>query len=184
MKDEGHEAGGEKEAFLSRWSRLKDGSRAASEQLPPQAQVVHDVQTAPPPLPPVEELTSESDYRGFLHPKVDENLRRAALRKLFSDPHFNVMDGLDVYIDDYSKSEPLPAALLVQLTQAQNILGWAREDTGGESKRDAAAHDALIPAEPQFTPAPEPREQLPPDAGSPAMTESPPLTSASPRPTD
>ena len=33
----------------------------------------------------------------------------AAMKKLFTDPHFNVMDGLDIYIDDYRKPDPLPA---------------------------------------------------------------------------
>jgi hypothetical protein len=33
-------------------------------------------------------------------------VRNAALKKLFTDPHFNVMDGLDVYIDDYGKPDP------------------------------------------------------------------------------
>ena len=30
------------------------------------------------------------------------------MKKLFSDPHFNVMDGLDTYIDDYGKPDPIP----------------------------------------------------------------------------
>jgi hypothetical protein len=60
--------------------------------------------------------------------EVDPALRRQALRTLFRDPRFNVMDGLDVYIDDYSKSEPIPAAMLASLKQAQNILKWAKED--------------------------------------------------------
>ena len=50
----------------------------------------------------------DSDYRAFFHPKVGEDVRRAALKKLFADPRFNVMDGLDVYIDDYSKEAPIP----------------------------------------------------------------------------
>ena len=36
----------------------------------------------------------------------------AALKKLFSDPHFNVMDGLDTYIDDYGKPDPIPPSML------------------------------------------------------------------------
>ena len=43
---------------------------------------------------------------------MGEDVRRAALKKLFSDPRFNVMDGLDVYIDDYSKTEPIPPEML------------------------------------------------------------------------
>ncbi len=73
---------------------------------------------------------------------MDEVLKRSALKKLFADPHFNVMDGLDVYIDDYSKPDPLPAAMLAQLRQAQKIIEWAKE-----SKDDAAAETAKRPAE-------------------------------------
>lgn len=115
------------EEFLSRWSKRKQELRAEA-QLPRPAQPAAPAKTAPAPeLPPVEKLGMDSDYSGFFHPKVDEVLRRSALKKLFSDPHFNIMDGLDTYIDDYSISDPLPAAMLGELKQAQNILAWARE---------------------------------------------------------
>ncbi|MBA3504858.1 MAG: DUF3306 domain-containing protein [Betaproteobacteria bacterium] len=73
-------------------------------------------------LPPVDSLTFDSDFRGFLQPKVDEVVKRAALKKLFNDPRFNVMDRLDVYIDDYSLPDPLPREWLRELASAQNIL--------------------------------------------------------------
>jgi hypothetical protein len=76
---------------------------------------------APAPLPPIESLTLESDFTAFMRPDVDPSLRRAALRKLFRDPRFNVMDGLDVYIDDYSKSEPIPPEIVERLVAARNI---------------------------------------------------------------
>lgn len=46
-----------------------------------------------------------ADGEGILIMQVkgEESVKRAALKKLFSDPRFNVMDGLDVDIDDYSK---------------------------------------------------------------------------------
>jgi len=50
-----------------------------------------------------------------MQPGVDEDVKRAAIKKLFTDPHFNVMDGLDVYIDDYTNFEPLPADMLARL---------------------------------------------------------------------
>jgi len=123
----------EPEKFLTRWSRLK---RQAKEQpaAEPLAAPAVDPKSQPPELPPVEKLTIDSDYRGFFHPKVDENLRRAALKRLFSDAHFNVMDGLDVYIGDYSKAEPIPAAMLAQLTQAQKIIDWAPEGRAAAEK--------------------------------------------------
>lgn len=147
------------ENFLRRWSRVKSETREAGEA--PTTPVVPiaskpQADEPPPELPPVEKLTLESDFSGFFHPEVDEDLRRRALRKLFSEPHFNVMDGLDVYIDDYSKSEPIPAAMLASLKQAQRILEWAadkKEETpaaGAEARADiaepannAAAHEAL-----------------------------------------
>jgi hypothetical protein len=170
MKDEGGRMKGEwrttsdeKEEFLSRWSRLKREAKEQPAAATSAPQPVQKVDTPPPELPPVEKLTLESDFRGFFHPKVDENLRRAALKKLFSDPHFNVMDGLDVYIDDYSKSNPLPAAMLAQLKQAQKILDWAREKPGdaertegGAAEQSPAAADAqqIASAEPNASVAP------------------------------
>ena len=124
--------------FLARWSQKKQEARAAPAAVPP----VDDAEKPLPVLPPIEELTPESDFSGFMHPKVDPALRRAALQKLFSDPHFNVMDGLDTYIDDYSQPNPLPPAMLAGLRQAQNILAWAKE-----TKEESAARFAPPPEE-------------------------------------
>ena len=106
------------EAFLSRWSRRKEDAREAP--LPTKQEP--DPKSPAPELPPIESLTPDSDYRAFFHPKVNDDVRRAALKKLFGDPHFNV------YIDDYSKSEPIPPAMLAGMKTAQDILRWARED--------------------------------------------------------
>ena len=74
-----------------------------------------------PELPPLDALTIDSDYSGFMQPGVDESLKRGALKKLFTDPRFNVMDGLDVYIDDYSKPDPIEPELVRKLVQARYI---------------------------------------------------------------
>ncbi len=110
--------------FLARWSQRKSEAREAAPAAAPQDEVIN---TPVPELPPVDELTPQSDFSAFMHPKVDADVRRAALRKLFSDPHFNVMDGLDTYIADYSQPDPLPAGMLAGLRQAQNIIAWAKE---------------------------------------------------------
>ena len=107
--------------LLRRWSRRKHAAaaRAAPGAAPPQA---------PPTLPGPESMTFESDFKAFMHAKVDEGVRRAALQKLFSDPRFNVMDGLDIYIGDYSVEDPIPPALLAQLEHARTtLLGPAAE---------------------------------------------------------
>ncbi len=112
------------ENFLRRWSRLK---RALPEAKAPAA-TIPDVpaaaaQAAPRlPLPAVDSLDLSSDFLPFMNGEVAEELRRAALQKLFAAEHFNVMDGLDVYVDDYNKFEPIGAEMLQQLMQARSLL--------------------------------------------------------------
>lgn len=96
----------------------------------------------------------DSDFSSFFHPQVDEGVRRSALRKLFSDPHFNVMDGLDVYIDDYSKTEPIPPAMLAGLRQAQRIFEWAAE----QQEERAPTAEVQGAGVPELAPASEPSE--------------------------
>jgi hypothetical protein len=142
-----------RESFLTRWSRVKAESREApiAPSVPAPDVAADSAAEAPvPELPPVEELTLDSDFSGFFHPKVDEDLRRRALRKLFSDPHFNVMDGLDVYIDDYSKTEPIPAAMLASLKQAQRIFQWAAEDEAKSAAEQAERTSGESAAEPDL----------------------------------
>ena len=79
-------------------------------------------QGAIPELPSLEDaraLTPKSDFRPFMQQGVASDVRNAAVKKLFTDPHFNVMDGLDIYIDDYSKSDPLPLAVARELLAAK-----------------------------------------------------------------
>ena len=139
----GPAADGHGEPFLSRWSRLKQEGRDRPVEQPQTGRDAADSKSPPPELPPLDKLTFDSDFRSFLHPKVDEGVRRAALKKLFSDPRFNVMDGLDVYIDDYSKTEPIPAAMLAGLKQAQNILRWAKGEEDEPAKDQADEEKSL-----------------------------------------
>jgi hypothetical protein len=143
-----------KEAFLERWSRKKQEAKDQPPEQVPEKAV--DPKAPPPELPPIDKLNIDSDFRGFFHPKVGEDVRRAALKKLFADPRFNVMDGLDVYIDDYSKTEPIPPEMMAGLRQAQNILRWAREDTEERERKEkelqAAAQAKLEPPAEQAAP--------------------------------
>ena len=50
---------------------------------------------------------------------VPGEVRNAAMKKLFTDPHFNVMDGLDIYIGDYNTPDPLPAGMLEKMVGAE-----------------------------------------------------------------
>ena len=164
------------EQFLSRWSQRKQQAREQEKALP--AEAPKPAAERPlPQLPPVEQLGPDSDYRGFLHPKVDETLRRAALKKLFSDPHFNIMDGLDTYIDDYSISDPLPAAMLGELKQAQNIFAWAREtEEEAQLRRNppAAGEERIAAGNPGAAEALPAADAAAPDAAVPDAAETVP----------
>lgn len=120
--------------FLSRWSRRKHEAKKepapATPADPPAAGAVAvPIGTAPAaseaavapaeaqPLPPLDSLTPESDFSAFMQSSVDPDTRRTALKTLFSNERFNVQDGLDVYIDDYSKADPLPAGWLEKMNQ-------------------------------------------------------------------
>jgi len=72
-------------------------------------------------LPPVESLTIDSDFTPFFQPKVGEALKRQALKQLFRDPQFNVMDGLDVYVGDYSLPDPISPDIVKQMVQGRYI---------------------------------------------------------------
>ena len=133
------------EEFLSRWSRRKQQAREQPVEQAPVAVTPANQETAPV-LPPVEGLNMDSDFRGFLNPKVDESLRRAALNKLFHEPHFNVMDGLDTYIDDYSISDPIPEAMLKTMKQAQDIIVAGQERREQAAKQEEAERQRLAAA--------------------------------------
>ena len=127
--------------FLRRWSRLKREVSAKRETIGKA-----DVPAVPPELPPLDGLSFESDFAAFMRAKVDDRLRRAALKKLFADPRFNVMDGLDVYIDDYSKDDPIPPGMLAQLEHARTTLFGPQPDA--DAGKPAPLSRTTTPAEP------------------------------------
>ena len=92
-------------------------------------------------LPPVESLGFDSDFTPFLRPDVDETLKRAALKRLFRDARFNVIDGLDVYIDDYTKAEPIAPEMARRLAQARYVLDPP------QTRVTAAGHVEDVPPE-------------------------------------
>jgi hypothetical protein len=72
----------------------------------------------PPTLEDVQALTAQSDFSRFAARDVAADVKNAAMKKLFADPRYNVMDGMDVYIGDYSRPDPLPDSMLRQLASA------------------------------------------------------------------
>lgn len=66
-------------------------------------------------IPNIDSLTAESDLTSFFSEKVSEELRKKALRKIFSFGKYNICDGLDDYAEDYTKFEPLGNVLTADL---------------------------------------------------------------------
>lgn len=99
----------------------------------PSSAVGTAAEAPPPSLADALALPAGADVRAFMARNVAPEVRAAAVKKLFADPHFNVMDGLDVYIDDYTRPSPLPAALLREMRSAHALgLFDTPEDPPGE----------------------------------------------------
>jgi hypothetical protein len=110
--------------------------------------------TPPPTLEDAQSLTRDSDFTRFTKPDVPPDVKTAAFKKLFTDPHFNVMDGLDVYIDDYSKPDPIPPEMLRNLASAKFLKLF--DDEEEKEKEQAQEHpDAPVPREVADDPTPQ-----------------------------
>jgi hypothetical protein len=120
-----HRGGSEDPSVAPSPHRGEGGGEGPAEALP--APTLEDVQA----------LTADSDFTRFTAADVTPQVKNAAMKKLFADPRYNVMDGLDVYTGDYSKPDPIPAAMLRQLASAK-FLGLFDE----EEKQEQAAREA------------------------------------------
>ena len=96
-------------------------------------------------LDDVRSLTTDSDFTPFMARAVASDVRNAAMKRLFADPHFNVMDGLDIYIDDYTQPDPLPAATLRRMASARFM------KLVGEDPDRTDARTEGVPQEPERT---------------------------------
>ena len=166
------------DGFLSRWSRRKldvqEGKPVLAE--PPAPVAAHApaaVPSTPVPVPAAEggggnegapeaplpsladaqALTPQSDFKPFMARGVAADVKNAAMKKLFADPHYNVMDRLDTYIDDYSLPDPIPEAMLRQMVSAK-FLNLFDDDDKPEDKQDAASPAASPPPSPRARPEP------------------------------
>jgi Protein of unknown function (DUF3306) len=159
---------GSKEGFLGRWSQrkqdIRDGKPLVEPEIagntantantanltsvdvqkaekPSAASVVEETPEIPlPTMADVHKLTAESDFSPFVAKNVSPDVRNTAMKKLFTDPHYNVMDRLDIYIDDYSKPDPIPESMLRQMVSAKFLnLFKAEEEAEAKLAADKAA---------------------------------------------
>jgi hypothetical protein len=137
------------DGFLGRWSKRKAGvdskedpSLVKKVETPKEASSVPPVEKASEEAPPPATLEDvakidrfDPDFSAFMKPDVDPAVQQAALKKMFTDPHFNIMDGLDIYIDDYSKPDPLPPGMLERMVQS-DMLKLFQKSTEEGSQED------------------------------------------------
>lgn len=121
---------GEAESRISRWSRRKQASRVVQDEtdklvatasMEPEAEEQSPPQLTDEDMPSLETLTGESDYTGFLSPKVSDELRKLALRKLFHGSQFNICDGLDDYDEDFTKFAKLGDVITAEMRQRAEL---------------------------------------------------------------
>lgn len=164
------------DGFLNRWSRRKLG--VESETAPELAQEAKTVVPVPEPVkakniesnaaespkPEIAQPTIEDaekmdrfapDFSAFMKPNVDPAVQQAAMKKLFSDPHFNIMDRLDIYIDDYSIPDPIPMEMLKRMVQSES-LGLFRTFEEGPGAKVLAESKEEKALEPEPTATAEP----------------------------
>ena len=194
------------DGFLGRWARRKNDAlqgkpldepapkpvagqaalpakgavAAAPAQAGPAPQSTEDAPAKPLSLDDVKDLTQDSDFKPFMGRGVEPGVRNAAMKKLFADPHFNVMDRMDIYIDDYSQPDPLPLSMLRQMASAKFLKLFdeeeetdkdkAKDNTGDAARESASGPDTDSVA--QSAPALPASEitDSPPQAPEPAGT--------------
>jgi hypothetical protein len=156
-------------SFIQRWARLKqESAEPSAPELETPPEVVTDAVPHTPRLPTFEDVGAlgvDSDYTAFMAKGVDKSVQRLAMKKLFTDPHFNVMDGLDIYIDDYNLATPVSATMLAALGHAQGMLARGVEL---QARTDAAAARLRADARTDNPPAARVESALPPPTESTA----------------
>jgi hypothetical protein len=125
-------------------------------------------------LPDVESLTPESDFTPFMKSDVSPDARNLAMKKLFADPHFNVMDGLDVYIDDYGKPDPIPEAwyaLMNKMPDYRDLVKTDAEELAAAEEEKAKASESKTAANGDARAESAPAETSLADENAPAIAE-------------
>ena len=185
--------------FFSRWSQRKQavkqgaplaeplpktpepiGKQTNELATPPNKAMGAKDQTAQTPEPvkaltleDVAKLTPESDFTSYMTQGVSPEVRNAAMKKLLADPHYNIMDGLDIYIGDYNTPDPMPEGMLAKMVGAQFLgLVKAPEDVAQSAPSEVQHQEA--PAAPEAPEASQPPENFAEPAASTVNLENDP----------
>lgn len=138
------------EALLDRWSRRKreQAQERVRQEATPVAPVPADAKPAEP-LPAIEDLKPDSDFKPFMDPGVDAGTRRSALKKLFTDAHFNAVDPFEPYSIDLTGEDPIPEEMLKTLNHAKRLLFDEKQQTAEAQAPAEAQTEAQTSPQPQ-----------------------------------
>ena len=152
------------EHFLARWSRRKQDERERRDDTSSdtsgesgesgaaadtEASAEAPVEIAPEDLPDIDSLEKDSDFTVFMREGVPEELKRRALRKLWTtDPIFAGLDGLNDYDDDYGAILKQGAELMRRFAAAD-----AAEEEAEERRAAEAGEKTEAPADSDETDA-------------------------------
>lgn len=184
----------DEKSFFERWSQRKQAAREQPTQNPEppreaspacqQSDTPKDEKTpaeGTPPLPPIENLTADSDYTVFMREGVPEELRQRALRKLWlTDTIFTAPDVLDIYALDYANAPSFPAGVktlfqvgvgMVDQNEPSEQAGAARQLS--QEGPDAVAGDATLDGDRETESQPAKTENQ--DTGPEAEDENKPV---------
>jgi hypothetical protein len=130
-------------------------------------------------LDDVKLLTKDSDFKPYMASDVGPEVRNAAMKKLFADPHFNVMDGLDIYIDDYSKADPIPESMLRQMASAKflKLFDDDEEEEGGKEGKERGTVATEEDAAPRESANIADAQSVPQSSENPALSAQDPSSS-------
>lgn len=107
---------------------MRDDIRASTARVDAGDTSQHNVGHAPVAAPSLESLTDDSDYSAFMQPGVSVELRREALRRLFSSQQFAGVDQLGTYRADYGDFRPLGETVTADMHfQAERRMGGSAQ---------------------------------------------------------
>ena len=143
----------EDEGLLTRWSRRKHEANAdpADPEIDKEALaipvVLEEAEENLPEdsdMPALETLDEDSDYSGFMSPKVSDGLRTLALRQLFRGSMFNIRDGLDDYDDDFTQFAKLGDVVTAEMRRQMARLKDVNDEDLVEGSDDDQGNAAEV----------------------------------------
>ncbi len=164
------------ETFLGRWSRRKQEERGPANRGPanrgpanrgpanrgsaPSIRSSEEPAPDDADMPPLETLDEHSDMSGFLSPRVSEELRKLALRKLFHLPKYQTRCILNEYEGNFNDFRPLGGVVTHEMRrmlelEARRRLAEAATAETGEAEPSSPARNPPTPAT-KSEPGPDP----------------------------